>query len=61
MTGLHELAQYGSDIGRAIAGYAKRIHGLQHEEYKRARVEGRLPTQFWLEAEPPKVSQWYIE
>ena len=55
LTGLHKVIQCSGDIGRAITGYEKRINWLKDQEYKRATAERRLPGQFWLEAEPPKV------
>ncbi|KAI0698923.1 hypothetical protein BC835DRAFT_1333420 [Cytidiella melzeri] len=61
VTGLHEAAQCSGDIGRAITGYAKRINTLKDQEYKRARVAGQLPGQFWLEAEPPKILSDIVE
>ncbi|KAI0347065.1 ribonuclease III [Trametopsis cervina] len=61
LTGLHKTILYGGDMGMAIAAYAQRINILKDQEYKRANAEGRLPGQFWLEAEPPKVLSDVVE
>ena len=55
-TGLFEYIQLsGGNVRLAISNYAKKVRALRDEEYKRALSESRLPGQFWLEAEPPKV------
>ncbi|KAI0091960.1 hypothetical protein BDY19DRAFT_1027492 [Irpex rosettiformis] len=61
LTSLHEAVQCGGDIGRAITAYGKRINGLKAQEYKSATTERRLPGQFWLEVEPPKILSDIIE
>lgn len=57
LTGLHEGVQHAQSVEfqKAIAGYTKRLGWLKEQEYKCAVAENRLPGQFWLEAEPPKV------
>lgn len=56
VTGLFEYIQLSAgNVRSAISNYAKKLRYLRDQEYKRALSESRLPGQFWLEAEPPKV------
>ena len=57
LTGLQQYMQYASsDLATAITAYKTKIHALRDEENRLADKERRLPRQFWLEVEPPKVS-----
>jgi endoribonuclease Dicer len=42
-------------LASSIQIYADKLKSKQTEEYKLAEKEGRLPGQYWLEIEPPKV------
>lgn len=56
LTGLHEYIRCSSpDVQSAIKLYAHKILLLRDQEQKLADVQHRLPIQFWLEVEAPKV------
>lgn len=55
--GLHHFLQIESDaVKRAIDVYIPELEEKQRAEYEDAEKEGRLPGQYWLEVEPPKVA-----
>ena len=57
LTGLYEYLQFASsDLATQITLYATKIRALHDEEHSSAAKEQRLPRQFWVEIEPPKVS-----
>ena len=56
LTGLHEHVRCSADVRTAIMLYAQKILALRDHEHRLAEAENRLPTQFWLEVEAPKVS-----
>ena len=57
LTGLHEHLRCTSrEIQTSIKTYAQKVLALRDKEYRLAEAEHRLPTQFWLEVEAPKVS-----
>ena len=55
LTGLHEHVLCSPDVQPAIQLYAHKILLLRDQEYQTADAEGRLPGQFWLDVEAPKV------
>lgn len=57
LTGLYKHIRCSSpgDMNASIQLYAHKILALRDEEYKLAKAENRLPTQFWTDVEPPKV------
>ena len=55
-SGLHEHLMFDSYIlANSIQLYADRVKVRQVEEYAFAENENRLPGQYWLDIEPPKV------
>ena len=58
LTGLYEHLQFASsDLANQITLYVAKIRALCDEELSTAAKEQRLPRQFWVEIEPPKVNQ----
>ena len=55
LTGLHEHIRSSSEVQSTIRLYAQKIIVLRDQEYKLADAENRLPNQFWLDVEAPKV------
>ena len=56
LSGLYKHLQFASsDLANQIAEHVTKIRTLHDEEHKAAEKENRLPCQFWVEEEPPKV------
>ena len=59
--GLHEHLIFESfTLANNIQFYAENLKAKQAEEYQAAVNEDRMPGQYWLEVEPPKVRIWTI-
>ena len=55
-SGLHEHIRCSSkEVASAIKLYAQKIIALRDQEYRDAEAEERLPNQFWLDLDAPKV------
>lgn len=55
--GLHEHLLFESYVLNAdIKAYADDLKRRQETEYEDAQREGRIPGQYWVDVEPPKVS-----
>jgi endoribonuclease Dicer len=55
-SGLHEHLLFESyTLATNMQTYADQLKLKQAQEYELADKEGRLPGQYWLEIEPPKV------
>lgn len=56
LSGLHEHVRCSSKgVVAAIKLYAQKIQVLREQEHRDAEAEGRLPNQFWLDLDAPKV------
>ena len=54
--GLHKFLMIESEsVKKAIDKYVPELEENQREEYALAEKEGRMPGQYWLEVDPPKV------
>lgn len=54
--GLHKFLMIESEsVKNAIDKYVPELEENQREEYALAEKEGRMPGQYWLEVDPPKV------
>ncbi|OBZ71925.1 Endoribonuclease Dicer 1 [Grifola frondosa] len=60
--GLHEHIRHASpDLEKSIRAYAENLRVQQDNEFKLAAIENRLPGQYWMELEPPKVLSDVVE
>ena len=56
LSGLYKHLQFASsDLANQITEHVAKIQALHDAEHKAAQKENRLPCQFWVEEEPPKV------
>ena len=56
-SGLHEHLLFESpNIASSIQAYSEQLDTVQRMEYDLAENEGRLPGQYWLDIEQPKVT-----
>jgi endoribonuclease Dicer len=56
-SGLHaHILLESHSLANGIQSYVNQIKTRRDQEYALAREEGRSPGQYWLEIEPPKVS-----
>lgn len=54
--GLYNYFRHASpEVGAAISAYMHKIEKAKRDEYASAEQDGRLPGQYWLNTNPPKV------
>ncbi|KAH9938657.1 ribonuclease III domain-containing protein [Fomitopsis serialis] len=57
----HSFRHASPDVGAAISAYVDKVEKAKRDEYASAEQDGRLPGQYWLSTNPPKVLSDIVE